>query len=131
MHFFVFFKQKTAYEMRISDWSSDVCSSDLSDFGCCLFLACPFFIETQIVVARRGGREGTGHASFIPQIGGQVAGAYRKQETVERNVPAPGAWGVSPSDPLIAQAGASGNGIREAPAARRLQAVVGPDRKST
>src|SRR3546814_7302659 len=28
LHFF-FFKQKTAYEMRISDWSSDVCSSDL------------------------------------------------------------------------------------------------------
>src|SRR3546814_17571655 len=27
---FFFFKQKTAYEMRISDWSSDVCSSDLS-----------------------------------------------------------------------------------------------------
>src|SRR3546814_2875557 len=28
---FFFFKQKTAYEMRISDWSSDVCSSDLGD----------------------------------------------------------------------------------------------------
>src|SRR3546814_7286063 len=28
-----FFKQKTAYEMRISDWSSDVCSSDLIDPG--------------------------------------------------------------------------------------------------
>src|SRR3546814_9661817 len=28
---FFFFKQKTAYEMRISDWSSDVCSSDLFD----------------------------------------------------------------------------------------------------
>src|SRR3546814_9501653 len=27
--FFFFFKQKTAYEIRISDWSSDVCSSDL------------------------------------------------------------------------------------------------------
>src|SRR3546814_1417210 len=27
--FFFFFKQKTAYDMRISDWSSDVCSSDL------------------------------------------------------------------------------------------------------
>src|SRR3546814_8500634 len=27
---FLFFNQKTAYEMRISDWSSDVCSSDLS-----------------------------------------------------------------------------------------------------
>src|SRR3546814_7805258 len=31
--FFFFFKQKTAYEMRISDWSSDVCSSDLLDQG--------------------------------------------------------------------------------------------------
>src|SRR3546814_7350136 len=29
---FFFFKQKTAYEMRISDWSSDVCSSDLDYF---------------------------------------------------------------------------------------------------
>src|SRR3546814_10410030 len=28
--FFFFIKQKTAYEMRISDWSSDVCSSDLN-----------------------------------------------------------------------------------------------------
>src|SRR3546814_4025184 len=31
---FFFFKQKTAYEMRISDWSSDVCSSDL-----CIWIA--------------------------------------------------------------------------------------------
>src|SRR3546814_7623047 len=30
---FFFFKQKTAYEMRISDWSSDVCSSDLRGIG--------------------------------------------------------------------------------------------------
>src|SRR3546814_4949425 len=30
---FFFFKQKTAYEMRISDWSSDVCSSDLQTGG--------------------------------------------------------------------------------------------------
>src|SRR3546814_12187753 len=30
---FFFFKQKTAYEMRISDWSSDVCSSDLRQCG--------------------------------------------------------------------------------------------------
>src|SRR3546814_9310709 len=29
----LFFKQKTAYEMRISDWSSDVCSSDLPERG--------------------------------------------------------------------------------------------------
>src|SRR3546814_4960711 len=31
--FCFFFKQKTAYEMRISDWSSDVCSSDLVERG--------------------------------------------------------------------------------------------------
>src|SRR3546814_2420616 len=33
MYIFFFFKQKTAYEMRISDWSSDVCSSDLISTG--------------------------------------------------------------------------------------------------
>src|SRR3546814_5769419 len=33
VHLFFFFKQKTAYEMRISDWSSDVCSSDLLRSG--------------------------------------------------------------------------------------------------
>src|SRR3546814_13786670 len=36
MSLFFFFKQKTAYEMRISDWSSDVCSSDLiARLRCC------------------------------------------------------------------------------------------------
>src|SRR3546814_1469008 len=35
---FFFFKQKTAYEMRISDWSSDVCSSDLLSLG--IFVSC-------------------------------------------------------------------------------------------
>src|SRR3546814_8438068 len=34
---FFFFKQKTAYEMRISDWSSDVCSSDLRHIHAHLF----------------------------------------------------------------------------------------------
>src|SRR3546814_19742152 len=34
--FVFFFKQKTAYEMRISDWSSDVCSSDLSTIAASL-----------------------------------------------------------------------------------------------
>src|SRR3546814_17379111 len=38
-----FFKQKTAYEMRISDWSSDVCSSDLGTLSPPAVLAClPF-----------------------------------------------------------------------------------------
>src|SRR3546814_2609929 len=38
--FFFFFKQKTAYELRISDWSSDVCSSDLGLGDAELTLAC-------------------------------------------------------------------------------------------
>src|SRR3546814_1857463 len=40
-----FFKQTTAYEMRISDWSSDVCSSDLkrSTIGCGSTIASPNF----------------------------------------------------------------------------------------
>src|SRR3546814_7782489 len=37
--FFFFFKQKTAYEMRISDWSSDVCSSDLEGAAVALEIA--------------------------------------------------------------------------------------------
>src|SRR3546814_2433630 len=36
MFFVFFFKQKTAYEMRISDWSSDVCSSDLRHCVACV-----------------------------------------------------------------------------------------------
>src|SRR3546814_6052621 len=40
---FFFFKQKTAYEMRISDWSSDVCSSDLA------FLAAHGWGDAQIL----------------------------------------------------------------------------------
>src|SRR3546814_5930836 len=38
---FFFFKQKTAYEMRISDWSSDVCSSDLPQVARVLHPALP------------------------------------------------------------------------------------------
>src|SRR3546814_16265699 len=37
MFCFFFFKQKTAYELRISDWSSDVCSSDLLGTACRTF----------------------------------------------------------------------------------------------
>src|SRR3546814_10271641 len=46
---FFFFKQKTAYEMRISDWSSDVCSSDLPAVD--RAQAWP-----EMVVARKSGR---------------------------------------------------------------------------
>src|SRR3546814_12212866 len=45
---FFFFKQKTAYEMRISDWSSDVCSSDLA-----FAVADPAPVEAEHRMARR------------------------------------------------------------------------------
>src|SRR3546814_9781774 len=53
---FFFFKQKTAYEMRISDWSSDVCSSDLLHE--CL-------VDARLdVETRRGGADLPGIAEF-------------------------------------------------------------------
>src|SRR3546814_3960971 len=47
--FVCFFKQKTAYEMRISDWSSDVCSSDLIDRGAKL-------VSDDYTIVRRKGK---------------------------------------------------------------------------
>src|SRR3546814_8107225 len=53
--FFFFFKQKTAYEMRISDWSSDVCSSDL-DGGTLVARLCEVaLLDQQLIVALQGG----------------------------------------------------------------------------
>ena len=40
-----FFKQKTAYEMRDSDWSSDVCSSDLFEIACFTSIKAVFFLH--------------------------------------------------------------------------------------
>src|SRR3546814_3546836 len=49
--FLFFFKQKTAYEMRISDWSSDVCSSDLESAFTGLLL--PFLLAPRHFVQPR------------------------------------------------------------------------------
>src|SRR3546814_16155888 len=64
---FFFFKQKTAYEMRISDWSSDVCSSDLTELyqrcarvrgngksGCQLLTSKPSFLGLAVTVSLPG-----------------------------------------------------------------------------
>src|SRR3546814_5292552 len=47
--FFFFFKQKTAYEMRISDWSSDVCSSDLHGIGIHGLYSDNFYLGPQLL----------------------------------------------------------------------------------
>src|SRR3546814_8362337 len=75
--FFFFFKQKTAYEMRISDWSSDVCSSDL------------------LAVQRRPGQEApeflmggeTGKGRFIrtAEAAQDKAGGIELREMVDRS----------------------------------------------
>src|SRR3546814_16166260 len=86
MWFFFFFKQKTAYEMRISDWSSDVCASDLTT------LVGPD-IETALVE-----REGVGQAAhggaplrMKQALGGLVMGNAAIGERLQnRPVPPPG-----------------------------------------
>src|SRR3546814_13977502 len=61
---FFFFKQKTAYEMRISDWSSDVCSSDLeSDQP---------GAEAEQLPDVRGIAEGVGHGGAVAQDRAEV-----------------------------------------------------------
>src|SRR3546814_1840304 len=56
MCMFFFFKQKTAYEMRISDWSSDVCSSDLGgDSGAGISSPAPTHSEKDSSLLRGGG----------------------------------------------------------------------------
>src|SRR3546814_6243279 len=55
--FFFFFKQKTAYELRISDWSSDVCSSDL-------FLDVPLKKMRTVVLVERSHKSYPVHIDF-------------------------------------------------------------------
>src|SRR3546814_10052611 len=59
--FFFFFKQKTAYEMRISDWSSDVCSSDLAEQAA---VGAPLLQSPA-----QGQRPGVGEAPYVLQVG--------------------------------------------------------------
>src|SRR3546814_117548 len=68
---FVFFKQKTAYEMRISDWSSDVCSSDLAG-AVDLDLA-----DRDVAVARH--HRGVDHVDGVEQRREQALQQHRRQ----------------------------------------------------
>src|SRR3546814_15464585 len=80
--FFFFFKQKTAYEMRISDWSSDVCSSDLlqGDAGDRAHdLAAPRFLRTRLWRASLGDVAGE---RLCPPVGRQ------RHRRLERAAPA-------------------------------------------
>src|SRR3546814_8987028 len=92
---FFFFKQKTAYEMRISDWSSDVCSSDLlktrvGRTGAPLLEDCVAWIECEMEAIHPGGD----HDIFVGRVVGIEAalagrpllyfgGGYRRIEPDE------------------------------------------------
>src|SRR3546814_1946284 len=70
---FFFFKQKTAYEMRISDWSSDVCSSDLNTPEEGGSTQRPLRLRLQLIALYAGGFLGPFGggvvASILPEIG--------------------------------------------------------------
>src|SRR3546814_15829600 len=68
--FFFFFKQKTAYDVRISDWSSDVCSSDLVSEGfATLETILSLKPDTKVIVA-------SGHGARESALRAISSGAY-------------------------------------------------------
>src|SRR3546814_10479879 len=88
---FFFFKQKTAYEVRISDWSSDVCSSDLetinlSDYEFWIVVNHPLFKEAEcwtrardVIDSELGNRCAVG-LEFYSKADIRVARAERSEE---------------------------------------------------
>src|SRR3546814_13942862 len=101
-HIFFFFKQKTAYEMRISDWSSDVCSSDL-----------PAVVPADASVAVDD--EGLGHAGDAPLDGGTAGiGADAPVGIAELGQPGGGVLRlVAVIDPVERHAGLLGQRAEE------------------
>src|SRR3546814_4431860 len=80
---FFFFKQKTAYEMRISDWSSDVCSSDLLELGDLVRQALGHLVERlrqpgHVVLAAHE------HAFFEPAVGEPARDPRRRPDQIGR-----------------------------------------------
>src|SRR3546814_7967599 len=83
---FFFFKQKTAYEMRISDWSSDVCSSDLTVMTRLLWIDgfCPTMRLFRTFVARGFGQQPVTKGDDLRSVGtrfrrDQIKGELRRQ----------------------------------------------------
>src|SRR3546814_3848477 len=83
LFFFFFFKQKTAYEMRISDWSSDVCSSDLQRLATQQAHAADAFVEVDVDLGIRiqGHRRAVAqrYAQDLAGGRGMVTGAQQLQ----------------------------------------------------
>src|SRR3546814_2038010 len=107
-----FFKQKTAYEMRISDWSSDVCSSDLERES-------SMAGQTALVVSAHA-------ADFVWRAGGAIALHAAKGYAVTIVCLSFGERGESAK--LWKDPGATLQGVKDA---RRKESEAAADRKST
>src|SRR3546814_2276039 len=79
------FKQKTAYEMRISDWSSDVCSSDLRFGAASRRLRPAHHDDGRAAVVDAGGVAG-GHGSVLREGGPQLRQRIEGGRSEERRV---------------------------------------------
>src|SRR3546814_8203424 len=79
---FFFFKQKTAYEMRISDWSSDVCSSDLP-----IRARCPLTVTRPSPISRSASRREQKPVSLMCLLSRIRIGAWREGAQSGRSVP--------------------------------------------
>src|SRR3546814_19066132 len=104
---FFFFKQKTAYEMRISDWSSDVCSSDLRSRS----------------AAHASGNQALRRLGAAPaaEVCGLAEGTTQRKATVTaENCPAPGSG--APGDAMGVRSG-SATGDRKSDVAGARGAV--------
>src|SRR3546814_8129241 len=85
-----FFKQKTAYEMRISDWSSDVCSSDLCRLQNDL---CPTLISRIEMLVHIGPfRQFQAVRDDLRRLGAVVMDQLRKPAVIGFDVGLPGAY---------------------------------------
>src|SRR3546814_7992518 len=85
---FFFFKQKTAYEMRISDWSSDVCSSDLQMNGPEQLVRNPLVlrhaVRPRLILERLIGREEGIEDDFLRHDADRIFGVARIGVDVDR-----------------------------------------------
>src|SRR3546814_7234008 len=82
LFWFVVFKQKTAYEMRISDWSSDVCSSDLQH----LVIGIEILQEQRAAAPDQSGEAGDGGIDAAQQRLAGFAALSRRLQAAHQDV---------------------------------------------
>src|SRR3546814_8431941 len=108
IHHFYVFKQKTAYELRISDWSSDVCSSDLRWWRRCRVTRLgPDGADLQ---RRSAGRLAAGGRGAACGTGGGLSPAYSDRPVGGRGRVAGRRFGGTPGGTVPAGGGPGGTG---------------------